>query len=76
MTHTVLLSDSLTGVSNTNIFDQVEDSMKKRQNTDGKFDEESDRTLTESSRILVESTIEKMSRILMRNYLLRFMVVQ
>jgi len=45
-------------------------------NTDGKLVEESDKTLMESSRILVESTIEKMYRLLRHSYLLRFMVIQ
>lgn len=68
----MLLSDILTGLSNVTIFGQIEGTM----NTDGKLVEESVRTLMESSRILVESTIEQMYRLLRHSYLLRFMIIQ
>lgn len=68
----MLLSDILTGLSNVTIFGQIEGTM----NTDGKLVEESVRTLMESSRILVESTIEKMYRLVRHSYLLRFMIIQ
>jgi hypothetical protein len=59
MTHTVLFSDILTGIPNVNIFGHVEGTTKEGTECRWrKFDDESDRTLTESNRIMMQSMIE------------------